>query len=55
MAQRRFSLVLLGAFGVAALLLGTMGVYSVIAYLVTQRLPARRATAVDPMNVLRNG
>jgi len=37
MAHRRFSLVLLGAFGVAALLLATMGIYSVVAYLVAQR------------------
>jgi putative ABC transport system permease protein len=36
-AQRRFSLVLLGVFGAAALVLATMGVYSVVAYLVVQR------------------
>jgi putative ABC transport system permease protein len=36
-AQRRFSLVLLGVFGAAALLLAMMGVYSVVAYLVAQR------------------
>jgi putative ABC transport system permease protein len=37
LADRRFTLVLLAAFGAAALLLATLGVYSVISFLVAQR------------------
>jgi putative ABC transport system permease protein len=37
LADRRFLLVLVGVFGGAALVLATLGVYSVIAFLVTQR------------------
>jgi predicted permease len=36
-AHRRFVLLLVGVFGAAAMLLATLGVYSVIAYVVTQR------------------
>jgi ABC-type antimicrobial peptide transport system permease subunit len=35
--QRRFSLVIFGVFGVAALLMAAMGIYGVTAYVVTQR------------------
>ncbi|HET7275336.1 MAG TPA: ABC transporter permease [Longimicrobiaceae bacterium] len=37
LADRRFSLILLGVFGLTALLLAMMGIYGVVSYLVAQR------------------
>jgi predicted permease len=56
LAQRRFTMLLLAAFSMIALLLATIGLFGLISYLVSQRqreMALRMALGADRANILR--